>query len=163
MLLGSNHLFSAEMACIQIQDIDIVVSKEKTDAEDIKEAIAGADNRYYLERSRKRGATHQILYCRLPGRKTDPERCVNVDILVPPTLGLPEIPDINGHLEVILFGWIPVMPIFDLLVMKTQGWWDHRTSPRSDFRGNPCQGTRRCIRHIRPLRMREGGESLLRR
>jgi hypothetical protein len=26
------------------------------------------------------------------------------------------------------------MPLFDLLVMKTQGWWDHRTSPRADFR-----------------------------
>ena len=119
------------MTCIQTQDIDIVVSEENKDAEDIKEAIAGADNRYYLERSRQRGATHQILYCRLPGWKTDPERCVKIDILVPPTLGLPEIPDINYDLETILLGdWIPVMPIFDLLVMKTQGWWDHRTSPR---------------------------------
>jgi hypothetical protein len=26
------------------------------------------------------------------------------------------------------------MPIFDLLVMKTQGWWDHSTSNRPDFR-----------------------------
>jgi hypothetical protein len=128
------HPFSTEMACIRTQDIDIVVSKEKTDAEEIKEAIAETDNRYYLERSRKRGATHQILYCRLPGWKTDPGRRVKVDILVPPTLGLPEIPDSDSDLEAIVFGWIPVMPIFDLLVMKTQGWWDHRTSPRSDCR-----------------------------
>ena len=28
---------------------------------------------------------------------------------------------------------IPVMPLFDLLVMKTQGWWRHRISPRKDF------------------------------
>ena len=26
------------------------------------------------------------------------------------------------------------MPLFDLLVMKTQGWWDHRVSYRADFR-----------------------------
>lgn len=26
------------------------------------------------------------------------------------------------------------MPLFDLLVMKTQGWWNHRVSPRKDFR-----------------------------
>ena len=26
------------------------------------------------------------------------------------------------------------MPIFDLLVMKTQGWSDHRNSNRADFR-----------------------------
>ena len=25
------------------------------------------------------------------------------------------------------------MPLFDLLVMKTQGWWHHRISPRQDF------------------------------
>ena len=28
---------------------------------------------------------------------------------------------------------IPVMPLFDLLVMKTQGWWHHRNSPRKHF------------------------------
>lgn len=26
------------------------------------------------------------------------------------------------------------MPLFDLLVMKLQGWWHHRTSEREDFR-----------------------------
>jgi hypothetical protein len=26
------------------------------------------------------------------------------------------------------------MPLFDLLVMKTQGWRDHRISPREDYR-----------------------------
>jgi hypothetical protein len=88
------------------------------------------DDRYYLEPSRKRGATHQILYCRLPGWKIDPGRRVKVDILVPPTLGLPDIADTDA----VLINNIPVMPIFDLLVMKTQGWWDHRTSHRSDFR-----------------------------
>jgi hypothetical protein len=53
-----------------------------------------------------------------------------VDILVPPTLGLPKIP----NSETVLINNIPVMPIFDLLVMKTQGWRDHRTSHRADFR-----------------------------
>jgi hypothetical protein len=52
-----------------------------------------------------------------------------VDILVPPTLGLPNIPES----KTVLINGIPVMPIFDLLVMKTQGWWDHRTSLRPDF------------------------------
>jgi hypothetical protein len=117
------------------QDIDIVVSEdpedpyESLDPEDIKEQIVLADSRYYLEQSRKRGATYQILYCRLPGWSTDPERCVKVDILVPPTLGLPTITDS----DIFLIDNIPVMPIFDLLVMKTQGWWDHRNSPRTDF------------------------------
>jgi len=88
-----------------------------------------ADSRYFLKPSRQRGATHQILYCRLPGWATDRERCVKVDILVPPTLGLPNITES----QVVSINDIPVMPLFELLVMKTQGWWDHRTSDRRDF------------------------------
>jgi hypothetical protein len=53
-----------------------------------------------------------------------------VDILVPPTLKLPNILEEN----IFVINNIPVMPLFDLLVMKTQGWWDHRNSPRDDFR-----------------------------
>ncbi|KAH9984109.1 hypothetical protein BJV77DRAFT_966369, partial [Russula vinacea] len=105
-------------------DIDIVVSEdpdtdESLDPEDIKEQIVEADHRYFLEQSRKRGATYQILYCRLPGWSTDTERCVKVDILVPPTLKLPNITED----DIFLINNIPVMPLFDLLVMKTQGWW----------------------------------------
>jgi len=115
-------------------DIDIVVSEdhwEKFDPEDIKEAIVEADDRYYLKRSRRRGATHRILYCRLPGWATDETRRVKIDILVPPTdLNLPAI----SASERDFINYIPVMPIFDLLVMKTQGWWDHSTSYRADFR-----------------------------
>ncbi|KAH9970077.1 hypothetical protein BJV74DRAFT_867511 [Russula compacta] len=100
-------------------DIDIVVSDyynyyDELDAEDIKETIVEVDD---------------LLYCRLPGWHTD-RRCVKVDILVPPTLGLPEVyPNDVDFIE-----GIPVMPLFDLLVMKLQGWWDHRTSTRTDFR-----------------------------
>jgi hypothetical protein len=112
-----------------VQDIDIVVSGdsdgvwEQFNSEEIKETIVRADDRYFLEPSRRPRATHHILYCRLPGWRTNGRR-VKVDILVPPTLGLPEI----HNSEVYSFNGIPVMPIFDLLVMKTQGWWDNRTS-----------------------------------
>jgi hypothetical protein len=123
------------LIAFKTQDIDIVVSEdpdtdESLDPEDIKEQIVGADHRYFLEQSRKRGATYQILYCRLPGWSTDTERCVKVDILVPPTLKLPNITED----DIFLINNIPVMPLFDLLVMKTQGWWDHRNSTRDDFR-----------------------------
>jgi len=116
-----------------IQDVDIVVTPDfyyyqSLDAEELKEAIVEADDRYFLRPSRFASATHRILYCRLPGWKTD-RRCVKVDILVPPTLELPEI--ISS--DVIFINGIWVMPLFDLLVMKTKGWWDHRTSRRPDF------------------------------
>jgi hypothetical protein len=111
-----------------MQDVDIVVSGQ-FGAEYIKSVIAQADNRYYLMKSWISGATHKKLYCRLPGWKTDKGRCVKVDILVPPTLGLPNITES----DIYLIGDIPVMSIFDLLVMRTQGWRDHRNSPRADF------------------------------
>jgi hypothetical protein len=60
---------------------------------------------------------------------SDAERCVKVDILVPPALKLPKFIES----EVDRIDGIPVMPLFDLLVMKTQGWWDHRTSSRRDW------------------------------
>ena len=66
--------------------------------------------------------------CRLPGWRAY-GRCVKVDILTSGTINLPailasDIPQIEN---------IPVMPLFDLLVMKTQGWWHHRISSREDF------------------------------
>ena len=90
----------------------------------------GEDYRYFLEQSRKPGATHCILFCRLPGYATDNTRRVKVDILVPPTLNIPE----SSTSERCYINNIPVMPLFDLLVMKTRGWRDHRISHRADFR-----------------------------
>ena len=117
------------------QDIDIIVSEDdyldKFDPEDIKEAIVVEDARYYLVQSRRREATHRILYCRLPGWARDKTRRVKVDILVPPT-GDHNLPVISED-ERFFIDSIPVMPIFDLLVMKTQGWWHHCTSSREDF------------------------------
>jgi len=80
--------------------------------------------------TKKPGETYHKLYCRLPGWATDRTRYVKVDILVPPSQNLPTISaSERDHIED-----IPVMPIFDLLVMKPQGWRDHRISPRADFR-----------------------------
>lgn len=109
-------------------DIDIVVSHG--DAENIKRDIVDADDRYFLKRSKFRKATHKILICRLPGWHTS-GRSVKVDILVAGT-GTINLPHIDSS-EASVIERIPVMPLFDLLVMKTQGWWDHRISPRDDF------------------------------
>jgi hypothetical protein len=125
-----------EMVVFNSQDIDIVVSVKSrggVDPEDIaeyiKRTIKGADNRYFLVQTKKPDETYHKLYCRLTGW-VNYKRCVKVDILVPPTQNLPTIrASERRHIED-----IPVMPIFDLLVMKTQGWQDHRISPRADFR-----------------------------
>jgi hypothetical protein len=114
------------------QDIDLVITagrSEHFDSEDIKEEIVDKDDRYFLEPSRQPNATYQVLYCRLPGWWTE-NRCVKIDILVPPALGIPRILSSNT----VVIGGIPVMPLFDLLVMKIQGWQDHDNSRRPDFR-----------------------------
>jgi hypothetical protein len=116
----------------KMQDIDIVVSKEfweHFDEENIKYIIEVADRRYFREQSAQREATYHILYCRLPGWSTDPGRRVKIDILVPPTIGLPNI----TAAQAIRIKGIPVMPIFDLLVMRTVGWWVRSNSDRKDF------------------------------
>ena len=105
------------------QDVDIVVVNTFYDAEQIKAIIVGADDRYFLKPARWRDADYEVLYCRLPGWRSRRRR-VKVDIVVPPSnLGLPKI-SASDTIED-----IPVMPLFALLVMKTQGWWD-----RKDFR-----------------------------
>ena len=128
---------SIDRLVFDTQDVDIVVSREDWEESDpryiaelIKEKIVQVDRRYYLQRSGIRGAKYRILYCRLPGWASDKTRRVKVDILVPPTLNLPAISEYErDHIYN-----IPVMPIFDLLIMKTQGWWHHRESDRRDFR-----------------------------
>lgn len=116
------------------QDIDILVTpdgSEQFDPEDIKKSIVDADSRYYLQPSEKPGANYKVLFCRLPGFKRERRR-VKVDILIPLTPRL-WIPKVLSE-DIWLIKNIPVMPLFDLLVMKMQGWRDHRASRRSDFR-----------------------------
>lgn len=71
-----------------------------------------------------------MLFCRLPGWEKEWRR-VKVDILLPskPRLWIPRVLPRDTH----LFKGIPVTPLFDLLVIKMQGWRDHRASRRADF------------------------------
>jgi hypothetical protein len=58
-------------------------------------------------------------------------RHIKVDILVParPRLWIPRVLSCDTY----IFNGITVSPLFDLLVIKMQGWRDHRTSRRPDF------------------------------
>jgi hypothetical protein len=121
-------VFSYPLTVLPTQDIDIVVSH--SDAESIKRVIVDADDRYYLKPPRRRNAPYMILICRLPGWHAY-GRSVKIDILLPPSdLKLPNIESSKTP----IIRRVPVMPLFTLLVMKTQGWQDHRESPRKDFR-----------------------------
>jgi len=116
------------------QDVDILVTSPRSedfDAEEIKQAIVDADSRYYLRPSKQPGATYKVLFCRLPGWRSN-WRHVKVDILLPvrPRLWVPRVLSRDTY----VFNGIMVTPLFDLLVIKMQGWRDHRASRRADFR-----------------------------
>jgi hypothetical protein len=72
-----------------------------------------------------------VLFCRLLGWRKERRR-VKVDILLPlkPKLWIPRVLLRDTY----LFKDIPVMPLFDLLVIKMHGWKAHRASLRMDFR-----------------------------
>ena len=66
--------------------------------------------------------------CRLPGWHAY-HRCVKVDMLTsdpinPPAILASDTPQIDN---------LPVMLLFDLLVMKAQGWWHYHNLPRKDL------------------------------
>jgi len=113
-------------------DIDMIVLSDNLDTDEIKQMIVSADDRFYLEDSANPANTYKILHYALPG----PARLTcKVDILVPGDLNIPNIP----HRRIQYFPdphttAIPVIPFLALLILKLQGWTDHRDSPRRDFR-----------------------------
>ena len=123
------YLPSSAQKCVFPKDLDIAVMTDD-DAERVKEAIEDADERFYTQSSRFTSKTHRKLFFRLPGYSFDERRVLKVDILVPPTVGIPWV--YPSSIDVI--NNIPVMPIFPLLVLKIRGWWFHRRSRRPDFR-----------------------------
>jgi hypothetical protein len=72
-----------------------------------------------------------LLFCRLPGWRTD-QRRVKVDIVLAQEarLWIPRVPS----RETFLINGIRVTPLFDLFVIKMQGWRDHRASGHERFR-----------------------------
>ncbi|KAI0760885.1 hypothetical protein BD413DRAFT_593939 [Trametes elegans] len=92
--------------------------------------LVSADRKFYLVRSRNPRATYRVLWYRLPGWN---KRC-KVDILIPGILNVPNVPP--AHIRMVTRGsyHLPVMPPIPQLLLKLQGWTDHRASTRLDMR-----------------------------
>ncbi|KAF7984318.1 hypothetical protein HWV62_15305 [Athelia sp. TMB] len=107
-------------------DIDMVVLTDQHTPEDLKALIADTDPKFFLVKSRTPGATWKILYYTLPNRGF-----CKADILLPGILSIPTVP-----IERIRYTRVPgapVMPIVAVILLKLQGWTDHRDSEREDF------------------------------
>lgn len=112
-----------------IQDVDIVVMTYVYSTETLKQHLvkqAGAT--FYLRPAKTPGATYKVLFAHLPPRGHRKRSC-KVDILVP---GVLNIPFVSSH-NIVRLESLPVMPLISLLLLKLQGWEDHRLSSRSDM------------------------------
>ncbi|KAI0733340.1 hypothetical protein C8Q72DRAFT_748935, partial [Fomitopsis betulina] len=110
-------------------DVDLVVLADE-DTEDLKHLLTEADDQFFLVPSRRRSANYEVLWYELPSNRRGRGRQCKVDILVPGDALL--IPDIPSRYIKHKDG-LPVVPALPLLLMKLQGWTDHRYSNRRDF------------------------------
>jgi len=112
-------------------DVDMIALTSTWDTEQIKEGLLSMNTKFFLKPSRNRANTYQILYYRLYSRIFGDERSCKVDILIPGNKGIPRIP--RGRIMYTYIPGVPVMPLLALLLLKLQGWVDHRDSPRRDY------------------------------
>ncbi|KAF8330961.1 hypothetical protein F5887DRAFT_895365 [Amanita rubescens] len=111
-------------------DIDVVVFTQD-DVEDIKAYLARENSRCYLEDSKNLHNTYKKVFYALSW--TPRLRC-KVDIIIGgqnSPLKIPKIP--VRHIQHVNDFNIPVLPFLVLLILKVQGWHDHRSSQRTDF------------------------------
>ncbi|THU99674.1 hypothetical protein K435DRAFT_837576 [Dendrothele bispora CBS 962.96] len=94
-----------------------------------------SDGRFYLEKSIYPRATCKKLFYRVtPYRGIGPSKVCKIDVLIAGRdfpLHIPKVPVscIQYSRE---YPDLPVMPLLPLLLMKVQGWYDHRGSWRKD-------------------------------
>jgi len=107
-------------------DVDIIVLTELYDQEEVKNLLVENDSNFFLVRSSRPRATYKILYYTLPSRGF-----CKVDILLPGILDIPAVP--RSRITYTQVPDVPVMPLIAVLLLKLQGWTDHRDSEREDF------------------------------
>lgn len=106
-------------------DVDIIVMTKSHAQEELKQLLVQhPKSDFYIRPSRRIGATYVIVYCNL-----GEERFCKLDVLIPGILNIPNVaPERIVHID-----GLPVLPFMLLLLMKLQGWSDHRAAGRTDM------------------------------
>ncbi|THU77539.1 hypothetical protein K435DRAFT_877714 [Dendrothele bispora CBS 962.96] len=118
-------------------DVDLVILNHgKRNAEYFKELVASSDSdRFYLEKSTNPKAKYKKLFYRVtPYQGRGPSKVCKIDILIAGQdypLQIPNVP-VSCIQYSKQYPGLPVMPLLPLLLMKLQGWYDHRESHRKD-------------------------------
>jgi hypothetical protein len=115
----------------------MVVMTNQYDTEELKRTLAMNDNNFFLIPSSNPRNNYEVLWYTLHTDRNGEHRACKVDILCP---GIMDIPFISTEHVVRLqpptkrdMQELPVMPLEPLILLKLQGWSDHRKSPRKDF------------------------------
>ncbi|TCD70778.1 hypothetical protein EIP91_001809 [Steccherinum ochraceum] len=112
-------------------DVDLIVMTSSYTTETLKNTlVAGGGGDFYTRPSKMIGATYRLLFCRIPTSSLFAHKSCKVDILIPGIMNLPMLPTSSF----VRIDNLPVLPFSALLLMKVQGWSDHRKSERSDYR-----------------------------
>ncbi|THH17233.1 hypothetical protein EW146_g3536 [Bondarzewia mesenterica] len=118
---GASRTPNLVILLLHSQDIDVVIMTTTHTQEEIKRLIVAHDSSYSLVPANNWRNSYKVLWHGSLGGT----RC-KVDILVPPTLNIPLLSESHIALE----SDVPVMPLFELVLLKLQGWQDHRFASR---------------------------------
>jgi len=142
-------------------DIDIVVLNGGLTTEDIKKRLVSANPLFFLVPSTNPRNTYKVLWYNLRAASSHhrPTHACKVDILVPGVMDIPTIPKeyiVHSPINGVSF---PVMPFITVLLLKLQGWSDHRVSRRIDLRDKQFIDVRDIYELLR-IAVRNGGVHL---
>ncbi|OCH83898.1 hypothetical protein OBBRIDRAFT_799534 [Obba rivulosa] len=98
-------------------DVDLVIFTTEHSLEELKQILCDNDSKFFLVPSMKPFATYKVLWYGYPTYR----QC-KVDVLLPGIMNIPRVPDDR----IIYQNDLPVMPLLPLLMLKLQGWEDHR-------------------------------------
>jgi len=114
-------------------DIDIVVLDSGLTPEEIKRRLVSANPSFFLVPSTNPRNTYKVLWYNLRATSClfPPSHACKVDVLVPGVLNIPSMP--KHYIVHDPITRIPVMPFIAVLLLKLQGWADHRVSRRVDL------------------------------
>lgn len=124
----------------------MIVFADDNDTERLKRLLTQANTLFYLVDAKDPAATYKVLWYKLTRITGEAERRCKVDVLLPgpvTDLNIPPVPPTYMETREA----IPVLPVFPLLLLKLQGWDDHRNHEFGRMRAK--QGSD--VRDIREL------------
>ncbi|KAH7105062.1 hypothetical protein BKA62DRAFT_634209, partial [Auriculariales sp. MPI-PUGE-AT-0066] len=147
-------------------DIDVVVCTHLAQ-EEVKEQLAAAQENIHLVPSKTPGMNYRVLRYGSKGTvgpNGGYSKLIKIDVLVATrTLGIPSIP---AHRVYWIAGRWPVAPLEFLILLRLQGWDDHKHSPLEHHREKMMTDVGDLAGHLVPFVLKawdglsEGGTSL---